>query len=140
MTQEEHTDQRSRLNRRLRGLAKVIRASIKDAREKDASKELKDLSYLLGRIEEMLADDDAERGRAKRQGKDELEPNRPVAMPVRNSDQYLNTQCEFFDLDANRIQCAIGADLYHCSLRCLYATNVSGSLPPYCTKYMKGRL
>lgn len=140
MTQREYTgDGSSQLNRRLRGLAKVIRASINEAKEGDESRELKNLSYLLGRIEGMLADDDADRRRAKRQMLDDMD-SRPVAMPVRNSDQYLNTQCEFFDLDANRIQCAIGADLYHCSLRCIYATNVSGSLPPYCTKYMKGRL
>ena len=90
-----------------------------------SKRERADLAYILSVMKSILAEDAAE---------EEKE------MPCRNSSQYLNTQCEFFDLDANRIQCAIGCDMYQCSRKCIYATNVPGTLPPYCTKYMKGRL
>ena len=84
-----------------------------------SKRERADLAYILSVMESILAEDVAE---------EEKE------MPCRNSSQYLNTQCEFFDLDANRIQCAIGCDMYQCSMKCIYATNVPGTLPPYCTK------
>lgn len=57
-----------------------------------------------------------------------------------SSQQVLNTECEFFDLDTNRIQCAAGCSMYRCGKECANATNVPGSRPPYGTKYMKGML
>lgn len=118
----------SRLHNRLGGLAAVVGKKLDEADDPGrpmSKREQEDLKYILSRIEQMLMDDAKET-----EGE----------MPVKYSRQYLNTQCEFFDLDANRIQCAIGCDMFHCSKRCAYATNVYGSMPPYCTKYMKGRL
>ena len=125
------THKHSRLHSRLYGLMKTVSRKLQeaDAPGRQMSKrEHSDLTYILSVMEKMLAEDSTEGSRD------------PEEMPCRNSSQYLNTQCEFFDLDANRIQCAIGCDMYHCSKRCIYATNVPGTLPPYCTKYMKGRL
>ena len=118
----------SRLHNRLHGLTGVIRKKLNEADapgRKMSKRERADLSYILSVMKSMLAED-------------ALEEEKEMA--CRNSAQYLNTQCEFFDLDANRIQCAIGCDMYFCSKKCIYATNVPGTLPPYCTKYMKGRL
>ena len=56
------------------------------------------------------------------------------------SQESLNTGCEFFDLDANRIRCAIGCSMYQCGKGCANATNVPGSRPPYGTKYINGML
>ena len=118
----------SRLHNRLHGLMGVIGRKLGEADapgRKMSKRERADLAYILSVMKSILEEDIAE---------EEKE------MPCRNSSQYLNTQCEFFDLDANRIQCAIGCDMYQCSRKCIYATNVPGTLPPYCTKYMKGRL
>ena len=125
----------SRLHRRLDGLAEVIDTMLagEDVPGRPLSKrEQADLQFILSRIEAMLRDDRREAAHSAATRADTGE------MPVKHSRQYLNTQCEFFDLDANRIQCAIGCDMFHCSKNCIYATNVPGSLPPYCTKYMKG--
>lgn len=122
----------SRLHRRLDGLAKVIDNKLVEADSPGrpmSMRERADLRFILSRIKTMLRDDQREAEQTVEDGGE---------MPVRHSKQYLNTQCEFFDVDSNRIQCAIGCDMYRCSRNCIYATNVPGSLPPYCTKYMKG--
>ena len=122
MGRHEHSTIHTRLN----GLAGLVRKMLGDADAPGkimSKREREDLRHILSVMNTILAEEDQNQ-----------------EMPCRNSRQYLNTQCEFFDLDANRIQCAIGCDMFHCSKRCAYATNVSGSLPPYCTKYMKGRL
>lgn len=122
MGRHEH----SAIHTRLNGLAGLVGKMLGDADAPGkimSKREREDLRHILSVMNTILAEED-----------------RDQEMPCRNSRQYLNTQCEFFDLDANRIQCAIGCDMFHCSKRCAYATNVSGSLPPYCTKYMKGRL
>ena len=124
MSRQNH----SRIHNRLHGLMGVVRKKLGEADTPGrmmSKRERADLAYILSVMKSILAEDVAE---------EEKE------MPCRNSNQYLNTQCEFFDLDANRIQCAIGCDMYQCSMKCIYATNVPGTLPPYCTKYMKGRL
>ena len=118
----------SRVHSRLHGLARMIKKKLNDAETPGlpmSKRERNELEHILSVMNTILAEDIAEAG---------------MEMPCRNSNQYLNTQCEFFDLNANRIQCAIGCDMYHCSRKCIYATNVPGALPPYCTKYMKGRL
>ena len=120
----------SRLHNRLWGLKENIKKMIDNADSPGrqmSKRERSDLAWILSLMNKMLEDD---------KGMESPEP--AVLMPCRNSDQILNTQCEFFDLDANRIQCAIGCDMYSCSRKCIYATNVPGTLPPYCTKYMKG--
>ena len=114
----------SKLHNRLYGLTKLVRKMLDeaDAPGKQMSKrERADLNHILSIMNKMLAEDD-ENGET----------------PVKLSDPHVNDRCEFFDLDANRIQCAIGCDMYHCDLSCIYATNVPGTLPPYGTKYMKG--
>lgn len=123
----------SRLHKRLKGLTKVIKKMIKEAEAASSlisGKECDDLKFIYSRLQWMLADDrkDTARSKVKR---DEGEQS--------FSERYsLNTGCDFFDLDANRAQCAVGGDLYHCGRNCLYATNVPGTLPPYGTKYMRG--
>ena len=121
-------DDYSAIHKRLNGLAGLVRNMLGDADAPGrnmSKREREDLRHILSVMNKILAEDEADRNQE---------------MPCRNSRQYLNTQCEFFDLDANRIQCAIGCDMFHCSKNCIYATNMAGSLPPYCTKYMKGRL
>ena len=128
----------SRLHKRLRGLARVVRKKLDEADcpgKQMSKRERADLSHILSVMNTMLMED-----RTQEDGRDKKETEREAEMSCRNSSQYLNTQCEFFDLDANRIQCAIGCDMYHCSKKCIYATNVPGTLPPYNTKYMKGWL
>lgn len=120
MTMHKHSE----LHNRLYGLARLIRKMVCEADKPGfqmSKREKADLNHILSILNTMLAED-SETGE----------------MPVKHSKQYLNTQCDFFDLDANRIQCAIGCDMFHCSRNCIYATNVPGTLPPYGTKYMKG--
>ena len=127
----------SRLHRRLAGLAEVIDLKLARAETEEeiiTDRERCNLRYILSRIESMLRDDRAEAAHNVGKAADEKQDE----TPCRNSRQFLNTECEFFDLDANRIRCAIGCDMYHCSKKCIYATNAPGALPPYCTKYMKG--
>lgn len=126
MTAKEY----SPLHRRARGLSRVITAKVETyQRDLISNVPLGDLKYIVLRLESMLRDDEAA---CQRAGYGE--------MPCKNSDQYLNTQCEFFDISSSRIQCAIGCDMYHCSRNCCYATNMPNATPPYCTKYMNGRL
>ena len=133
----------SRFHRRLDGLARAIELKLSradDPGQRMSIRERKDLKNILSIMNEMLKDDTAAMsGRSDRSDSSDSYGNRG-GRPCRNSNQYLNTQCEFFDLNANRIQCAIGCDMYFCTENCRYATNTPGSLPPYCTKYMKGRL
>lgn len=125
----------TRLRQRLAGLAKVIGDELNDPNQSMTNRERKDLSYLHRRMTQILKDDqEAQDTYIRLKGLEDEE------MPCPHSNQYLNTQCEFFDIDSNRIQCAIGWDMYRCNSRCLFATNTPGSLPPYGTKYMKGRL
>ena len=130
----------SRLHRRLDGLAEVIDIKLsEDAQGGSMSdRERSTLRYILSRMESMLRDDRIEAAQRNVQKAAEAADLGQTETPCRNSRQYLNTQCEFFDLDANRIRCAIGCDMYRCRKKCIYATNVPGTLPPYCTKYMKG--
>ena len=121
----------SRLHRRVDGLAGIIRHKLTEAdipHRPMSKREKSDLCFILSRIEKMLQDDrlEALKSISWREGRNVGEHPK------------LNEDCEFFDLDANRIQCAIGCDMFHCSKNCIYATNVPGSMPPYCTKYMKG--
>ena len=114
----------SRLHNRLYGLTKLVGKTLDDADKPGfqmSKRERADLNHIRSVMNTILVED-CETGE----------------MPVKHSKQYLNTQCDFFDLDANRIQCAIGCDMFHCSRNCIYATNVPGTLPPYSTKYMKG--
>ena len=127
MKTHEHFSLHSKLYDLMQTVSRKLQEADTPGRQM-SKREQSDLTYILSVMENMLAEDLAERS------------HDPEEIPCRNSSQYLNTQCEFFDLDANRIQCAIGCDMYHCSKRCIYATNVPGTLPPYCTKYMKGRL
>ena len=121
----------SRLHRRLSGLAAVIDMKLAEADipgKPMSKRERADLRFILSRIETMLKDD----------RKDISATDIPIEQPCGYREKELNTGCDFFDLNANRIQCAIGCDMFHCSKNCCYATNVPGSMPPYCTKYMKG--
>lgn len=126
MTEHRHSE----LHNRLYGLARLIRKMVCEADKPGfqmSKRERADLNHILSVMNTMLAEDCRNE-----------DNNGTGDMPVKHSNQYLNTQCEFFDLDANRIQCAIGCDMFHCSKNCIYATNVPGALPPYGTKYMKG--
>jgi len=89
-----------------------------------SKRERADLNHILSVMGKMLAEDN--------------ETDETDEVPMKLSGPHVNDRCEFFDLDANRIWCAIGCDMYHCDLSCIYATNVPGTLPPYGTKYMKG--
>lgn len=124
-----NSGRQSRLHRRVYGLSQTIVMKIDAYRDGRADRiPLADLQYILSRLGEMLRDDE----------KDCAFPGGGTSDS--SSDQELNTQCEFFDISANRIQCAIGCDMYHCSRNCCYATNMPNPTPPYCTKYMKGML
>ena len=117
----------SKLHNRLYGLMKLVRKMLDeaDAPGRQMSKrEHADLNHIFSIMSQMLAEDSET---------EELDE-----MQVKYSGPHVNDRCDFFDLDANRIQCAIGCDMYHCDLSCIYATNVPGTLPPYGTKYMKG--
>lgn len=119
------------LHNRLCGLARLVRKMMEEADAPGrimSRRERKDLTHILKIMNTILLEDNI---------RNEVEKGE---IPVKDEDENLNIRCEFFDLDANRIQCAIGCDMYHCSKKCVYATNVPGSLPPYGTKYMKGRL
>lgn len=131
MTVQIESNEIQTLRRRLYGPEKMIRRMLRNGYKPErqmSKRERADLIHIQAIVTSIIEDcHDRTRGK-------------PYAEPVRNSQQYLNTQCEFFDLDANRIQCAIGCDMYRCSKGCIYATNVPGSMPPYGTKYMKGRI
>jgi hypothetical protein len=117
----------SKLHNRLFGLTKLIRKMLDEANapgRQMSKRERADLYHILSIMNKMLMEDN--------------ETDETTEMPVKFSGQHVNDRCDFFDLDANRIQCAIGCDMYHCNLSCIYATNVPGTLPPYGTKYMKG--
>lgn len=117
----------SKLHNRLFGLTKLIRKMLDEANapgRQMSKRERADLNHILSIMNKMLMEDN--------------ETDETTEMPVKFSGPHVNDRCDFFDLDANRIQCAIGCDMYHCNLSCIYATNVPGTLPPYGTKYMKG--
>lgn len=125
----------SRLHRRLAGLAAVIEMKLAEADipgKPMSKRERADLAFILSQLEAMLKDDSRETW------KKSVQRELMKQSEEKSVHSELNTGCEFFDLDANRIQCAIGCDMFHCSKNCCYATNVPGSMPPYCTKYMKG--
>jgi len=117
------------LHRRALGLSRVIVTKI-ETYQKDRiyNVPLSELKYILSRLETMLRDDEKDCALSG------------SGVPGSSSGQELNTQCEFFDWNANNIRCAIGCDMYHCNRNCCYATNMPNPTPPYCTKYMKGRL
>ena len=122
----------SRLHRRVDALAGVIRHKLAEANiphRPMSKRERSDLCFILRQMERMLQDDRME----TLQGESRKAEGRRT-----HEQSKLNEGCDFFDLDANRIRCAIGCDMFHCSRSCVYATNVPGSMPPYCTKYMKG--
>lgn len=52
----------------------------------------------------------------------------------------INTDCEFHDRKDDRDICLIHMDMYFCSRDCAFATTGAGSIAPYGTRYMKGRL
>ena len=135
MTVQIESNEIQTLRRRLTGLENMIGKKLHGEYASDrqmSERERRNLTHIQTIVTSISEDCDSCLGCAR--------TIPPRAEIVRNSQQYLNTQCEFFDLNANRIQCAIGCDMYRCSKRCIYATNVPGSLPPYGTKYMKGRM
>lgn len=120
----------SKLHNRLFGLTKLIRKMLDEANapgRQMSKRERADLYHILSIMNKMLAEDS-----------EADERDRTNGTSVEFFEPHVNDRCDFFDLDANRIQCAIGCDMYHCNLSCIYATNVPGTLPPYGTKYMKG--
>ena len=117
---------------RIAGVVKLIEKTLMDEWKIMSPSEVSRLNYIQNRLDEIIGDDQFGHGT-------EVADMNHVE-PVRCSQQILNTQCEFFDVDANRIQCAVGCSMFDCSKRCRYATNRPGSVLPYGTKYMKGRL
>ena len=113
-----------RMRARISGLLKVM----KQWRKEDGltKEEQKRVDYLIRRLTEILEQDATDTAKAEK-GKQWVEP-----VP--------NPDCEFYDIDQNRIQCKIGRDMYHCSKECMSASDRPGSLPPYGTKYMNGML
>jgi len=85
------------------------------------------VSYMIKRVTKILEEDKPDKRRAV------LDENSLQDSPI-------NSGCEFYDIDQNRVRCALGCSMYQCSKNCGYATNVPGSMPPYKTKYMRGRL
>ena len=120
------------MHNRIVGVVKLIEKTLLDEWKIMSPSEVNRLNYIQSRLDEIVGDDQP--------GCETEDDDKNHAEPLRCSRQFLNTQCEFFDVDANRIQCAVGCSMFDCSKRCRYATNIPGSVLPYGTKYMKGRL
>ena len=121
------TASHKRMRARIGGLLKVMKQWKKgDGLTKE---EQKRVDYLIRRLTEILEQDATDTAKTEKAVK-----GMQWVEPVPNPD------CEFYDVDQNRIQCKIGRDMYHCSKECMSASDRPGSLPPYGTKYMNGML
>lgn len=132
------------IHARVGGLIKVMKRWRTE--KKLSPEELGRINYLIRRFESILAEDGADTSVAKPHGAGAYDA---VSHDVKSSagsdtecwiEPIPDSECEFYKIDDHSITCDIGHNMYQCSKQCLYSTNNPFGIPPYGSKYMKGRL
>ena len=132
------------IHARVGGLIKVMKRWRTE--KKLSPEELGRINYLIRRFEKILAEDDVDTSVVVSHGAGACDAVSSGVKSSASSDTECwiepvpDSECEFYKIDQHRITCDIGHNMYQCSKQCLYSTNNPFGIPPYGSKYMKGRL